>query len=103
MLGGNGEAVDLKFKLYDLESKWGIDGYSFSADNAMQRYSGDFRRAFEGRGFNALGGSAAIARSDIGSDLHRHQRRGSRLIAASLTSVVCRSLSLHSFCAENPG
>src|ERR1700679_2466809 len=63
MVGGNGEAVDLKFKLRDLESKWRIDGYSFSGDNPMQWYSGDFRQAFEGRGFDELDGSAAIAPS----------------------------------------
>ena len=63
MVRGNKEAVDLKFKLRDLESKWRIDGYSFSGDNPMQWYSGDFRQAFEGRGFDALDGSASIAPS----------------------------------------
>ena len=39
MLGGNEEAVDLKFKLRNIEDEWKIDDYSFNANSAMRNYA----------------------------------------------------------------
>ncbi len=54
MLGGNEEAVDLKFKLRDIEGEWKINDFSFNADSAMRNYHNDFKQAFENGGFDSL-------------------------------------------------
>ncbi|MFZ0247529.1 MlaC/ttg2D family ABC transporter substrate-binding protein [Candidatus Binatus sp.] len=54
MLGGNEEAVDLKFKLRNIEGEWKISDYSFNADSAMRKYRDDLQQAFEKGGFNSL-------------------------------------------------
>jgi phospholipid transport system substrate-binding protein len=72
MVGGNEEAVDLKFKLRVLEGKWRIKDYSFNSDNAMRNYRDDFRRAIENGGFDGLMDRLKALQADIDTDLKGH-------------------------------
>jgi ABC-type transporter MlaC component len=71
MLGGNEEAVDLKFKLRDIEGEWKINDYSFNADSAMRKYRDDLQQAFEKGGFNSLMATLRAWQAELDAKLAR--------------------------------
>jgi len=71
MLGGNEEAVDLKFKLRDIEGEWKIIDYSFNADSATRNYRNDFKQAFEKAGFDSLMASLEAWQAELDARLAR--------------------------------
>ena len=72
MLGGNEEAVDLKFKLRNIEGEWKIGDYSFYADSAMRKYRDDFQHAFEKGGFDSLMARLRAWQAELDARLARH-------------------------------
>src|SRR5208282_4766810 len=81
MLGGNEEAVDLKFKLRNIEGEWKISDYSFNADSAMRNYRDDFKQAFEKGGFDSLMARLGAWQAKLDARLARYPSAATKLKA----------------------
>jgi len=81
MLGGNERAVDLKFKLRNIEGEWKINDYSFNADSAMRNYRDDFKQAFEKGGFDSLMARLRAWQAELDARLARYPSAAAKLNA----------------------
>jgi ABC-type transporter MlaC component len=81
MLGGNEEAVDLKFKLRNIEGEWKINDYSFNADSAMRNYRNDLKQAFEKGGVDSLMARLRAWQAELDARLARYSSAATKLKA----------------------